>query len=44
MQNIPLFEHVFSKVKDKNIAGLAQSLLQPQLTLVHDIIFPSHSF
>ena len=39
MQNITLFEQVVNKGKDKNMADLAQSILQPQSTLDHCIIF-----
>ena len=37
MQNIPLLEQVFNKGKDKNIAGLPQSILWSQSTLVYCI-------
>ena len=42
MQNIPLFEQVFNKGKDKKIAGLPYSILWQQSTLVHYTIFPSN--
>ena len=38
----PPFEKVFNKGKDKNIAGLPQSISRPQPALVHWIIFPSN--
>ena len=34
-QNIPMLEQVFNKGKNKNIAGLPQQILRPQLTLVY---------
>ena len=43
MQNFPpFFKQVFNKDKDKNIAGLPYSILQPQSILVHGIRFPSN--
>ena len=42
MQNIPSLEQVFNKGKDKNIADPPESILRPQSTLAHCIIFPSN--
>ena len=40
MKSIPRFEQVLNKDRDKNIAE--QPILQPQLSIVHCIIFPSN--
>ena len=40
MKNIPRFEQVLNQDRDKNIAE--QPILQPRLSIVHCIIFPSN--
>ena len=42
MQSIPQLEQVFNKGKGNTIAGLPLSILRPQSTLVHCIIFLSN--